>query len=290
MDGILIIDKPKDMTSHDVVNIARKSLSTKKIGHTGTLDPNATGVLVLVVGKATKLVKYFSNDSKKYLCKFRLGQAYDTDDITGKLTSESQVDHLTELEIMTALKSFLGKQEQIPPSYSAIKHEGRKLYELARKNIMPRQIDARQIEVFSIDDIQIEFHKNYIDVSALMHVSKGTYIRAIARDLGEKLNNYGTLVDLRRISSNGFEIENSFSIDQLRKGEIEIKDPFDYLPLPKIVVNENIKDYIEHGRFLDIDMFAEKTDTILMSKSNEVLAIYHYDEQKNQMRMSVKWI
>lgn len=278
------------MTSHDVVNIARRSLSTRKIGHTGTLDPNATGVLVLVIGKATKLVKYYSNDAKTYSCKFRLGQAYDTDDVTGNLTNKENVKNISKSDIINALKSFIGKQNQIPPSYSAIKHEGKKLYELARKNIIPRNLESRGIEVYSIDNIEIEYFEDFIEVFSVLHVSKGTYIRAIARDLGKKLNNYGTLVELRRTKSNGFMIEDSYSLDQLKKGEIEIKDPFDYLDLPRLEVSENIEEYIQHGRFLDTDMFKDKTDTILMSKNQEVLAIYHYDEQKNQMRMSVKWI
>lgn len=289
MDGVLVIDKPKDMTSHDVVNIARKALSTKRIGHTGTLDPNATGVLVLAIGKATKLVKYFTNDSKTYECKFIIGQAYDSDDITGKLIDEQDASNLKTEEIINALNSFSGKQTQLPPDYSAVKFQGQKLYELARRDIKVTSIEPREVEVFNIDTPEIVYRDKIVEINVSMKVSKGTYIRAIARDLGQKLNNFGCLAELRRTKANQFIIEDSYSIEQLRNNEIKLKDPFKFLDLPRIYVDKDIKDYIEHGRFLDLELFPEKTDTIIFSKEKEPLAIYYYDEVKNLMRMSVKW-
>jgi tRNA pseudouridine55 synthase len=289
MDGVLVIDKPKDMTSHDVVDIARKALSTKRIGHTGTLDPNATGVLVLAIGKATKLVKYFTNDSKTYVCKFIIGQAYDSDDITGKLTDELDASHLKPEEIKKELMSFLGKQTQLPPDYSAVKFQGKKLYELARRDIKVTSIEPREVEIIDMNDPEIVYHEKTVEINVTMKVSKGTYIRAIARDLGKQLNNFGCLAELRRTQVNQFSIEDSFTIEQLQKSEVEIKEPFAYLDLPKIYVDKDVKDYIEHGRFLDLELFPEKTDTIIFSKEKEPLAIYYYDEVKNLMRMSVKW-
>lgn len=289
MDGILFINKEKNMTSHDVVNIARGALKTKRIGHTGTLDPNATGVLVLAVGRATKLVKYFTNDTKTYNCKFLIGQAYDTDDVTGNLTNESDTSNITDEEIKTELNSFIGKSLQTPPDFSAVKHHGKKLYELARRDIKIYDIDPKEIEILSIKDIVITRFGKVIEIDADIEVSKGTYIRSIARDLGEKLNNYGCLKELKRTKVNNVKLEECYSISDLRNGQVELYDPFEYLDLPRIKVNELIKRDIDNGRFLPVELFKEKTDTIIYSNENEPLAIYYYDEQKSQMRMSVKW-
>lgn len=289
MDGILFINKEKNMTSHDVVNIARGALKTKRIGHTGTLDPNATGVLVLAIGRATKLVKYFTNDTKTYNCKFLIGQGLDTDDVTGNLTNEKDASNITDEELKSALNSFIGKSLQTPPDFSAVKHHGKKLYELARRDIKIYDIDPKEIEILSIENIVITRLEKQIELDADIEVSKGTYIRSIARDLGEKLNNYGCLKELTRTKVNNVTLEECYSISDLRNGKVELNDPFEYLDLPKIKVNELIKRDIDNGRFLPLELFKEKTDTIIYSNENEPLAIYYYDEQKSQMRMSVKW-
>ncbi len=289
MDGIIIIDKPKNMTSHDVVDIARKSIGTKRIGHIGTLDPNATGVLVLCVGRSTKLVKYFTDHQKTYHGRFIVGESYDTDDTTGKLTEKIDASEITKSELREVVNGFIGKQMQVPPNYSAIKHEGRKLYELARRDIRLPHIEPREIEVISISNFEIISLGKKIVYDLDLEVTKGTYIRAIARDIGEKLNNVGCLDELRRTAINKFRIEDSFTIEQLKNNEIEIKNPFEYLNLPRIYVDERVSAYIENGRFLDLDLFPEKTDTIIYSNEGNVLAIYYYDEVKNLMRMSVKW-
>jgi len=289
MDGILFINKEKNMTSHDVVNIARGALKTKRIGHTGTLDPNATGVLVLAIGRATKLVKYFTNDTKTYSCKFLIGQGFDTDDVTGNLTNEKDASNITDEELKSALNSFIGKSLQTPPDFSAVKHHGKKLYELARRDIKIYDIDPKEIEILSIENIVITRLEKQIELDADIEVSKGTYIRSIARDLGEKLNNYGCLKELTRTKVNNVTLEECYSISDLRNGKVELNDPFEYLDLPKIKVNELIKRDIDNGRFLPLELFKEKTDTIIYSNENEPLAIYYYDEQKSQMRMSVKW-
>lgn len=289
MDGILIIDKPKDMTSHDVVNIARGALKNKRIGHTGTLDPNATGLLVLACGRATKLVKYFTNDRKTYDCEIIIGKGYDTDDITGELTDELDASNIEEKEIRNALDELIGKGYQLPPTYSAVKVGGQKLYELARKKKAVFGIEEREIEIFSIDNVNIKYLDKTIEISLSLEVSKGTYIRAIARDLGKRLNNFGVLKDLRRTKVNKITLDDSYTIEQLRNNEVELKDPFLFLDLPKITLNDYYIDEINNGRFLDLSLFEEKTDTIIYNESGDVLAIYYYDELKNVMRMSVKW-
>lgn len=187
MDGIILINKPKEWTSHDIVNKVKKILN-EKVGHTGTLDPMATGVLPLLVGKGTLCSKYLINHNKTYKVKLELGKETDTADTEGKIVEEKEVTNkmLEKTVIKEVLNKFLGKQEQIPPIYSAIKVNGKKLYEYARKGqtvkIKPRQIEIYSIELLSIDKKlkQIEF-----EVSC----SKGTYIRSLCEDIGNKLRN-----------------------------------------------------------------------------------------------------
>ena len=187
MDGIILINKPKEWTSHDIVNKVKKILN-EKVGHTGTLDPMATGVLPLLVGKGTLCYKYLINHNKTYKVKLELGKKTDTADTEAKIVEEKEVTNklLEKTVIKEVLNKFLGKQEQIPPIYSAIKVNGKKLYEYARKGqtvkIKPRQIEIYSIELLSIDKKlkQIEF-----EVSC----SKGTYIRSLCEDIGNKLRN-----------------------------------------------------------------------------------------------------
>lgn len=287
--GVLIVDKPKGITSHDVVDIARKALNTRRIGHIGTLDPNATGVLVLCVGNATKLVKYFTEHSKIYHAEFYIGKATDSDDITGKEVEVKDASHISEKALREVLMSFKGKQLQTPPKFSAIKVKGMKLYELARRDIFVDHVEPREVEVYDIRDIKILETGQIIKLEATLEVSKGTYIRSIARDLGKKLNNVGTLGNLRRLEIENFKIEDAFTIDQLKQGQVQLRDPFQYLNMQKLVVDERAKSYIENGRFLDFSLFKEKTDTIIYSSEGEVLAIYYYDKDRDVMRMSVKW-
>ncbi|MCK4551992.1 MAG: tRNA pseudouridine(55) synthase TruB [Tenericutes bacterium] len=289
MDGIINVNKPKDYTSHDVVNIVRKVLETKRVGHIGTLDPNATGVLVLCVNKATKLVKYFETHNKTYLAKIRLGVKTDTDDTTGKIISVGNAGNITEEDIKKELDNFLGKQLQTPPKYSAIKINGKKLYELARRDIEIPNIEPRNIEIFSISDFKLLEKTDQILFEVKFEVSKGTYIRAIARDLGEKLGVYGTLEDLHRTNIDNFCIKDSYSIEDIKNNNFKIEDPFKYLNLQSMEISPAYEGYIDNGRLLDPKIFPSKTDTIIYSKKGNVLAIYYYDEQKDSMRMSVKW-
>lgn len=213
-DGILIINKEQDMTSHDVVAKARKILKTKKIGHTGTLDPMATGVLVLCVGKATKLVDYLTCDEKIYDVEMQLGIKTDTGDVTGNIIEEKDVI-LTE-DYEKIFKTFIGKQKQIPPMYSAIKKNGVKLYELARKGIEIER-EARDIEIFDIYNISV-LSENKIKFS--VHCSKGTYIRVLCEDIAAKLNTVATMSNLNRIKTGRFDIEISKHIDEVVEDDI----------------------------------------------------------------------
>ncbi|MEO0687962.1 MAG: tRNA pseudouridine(55) synthase TruB, partial [Cyanobacteria bacterium J06649_11] len=212
MFGFLNLDKPFDWTSHDCVAKTRRLLRIKKIGHAGTLDPAATGVLPIAIGKATRLLQYLPSD-KAYKATIRLGVQTTTDDLQGDVIHQQSVSGLSLETVKTALKQFEGKIEQIPPSYSAIQVGGKRLYDLARKG---EKIEApvRNVEVFSIDILDWrngEFPELDVNISC----GGGTYIRAIARDLGIVLNTGGTLAALRRTVSSGFNLADSITLTEL---------------------------------------------------------------------------
>ena len=231
-DGILIINKKEGLTSHDVVAKCRKLLNTKKIGHTGTLDPLATGVLVICVGKATKLVDLLTCDDKIYDVTMRFGMQTDTGDITGNVIREEKIS-LKKENIESTLKTFIGKQKQIPPMYSAIKQNGVKLYELARKGIEVSR-EERDIEIFDISNIF--FEENILKFRA--HVSKGTYIRVLCEDIAKKLNTCGTMTSLNRIKSGKFSIDDAINIEDVSYEKvISIEKLFDN----KIIIKDNLE-------------------------------------------------
>ena len=209
MIGILNVYKPKGMTSHDVVYFVRRTLKMKRVGHTGTLDPLATGVLPVLVGNATKLSDLIMADEKKYTAKVILGITTDTDDTTGKIIDKKDVN-VTEEKLNIAINNFVGKISQIPPMYSAIKVDGKKLYQLARKGIeierKPRDIEIYSIDVYDFDGVQFT-----MDV----HCSKGTYIRALCRDIGNFLGTGAAMKELERTMSGVFTKENSYTFSEI---------------------------------------------------------------------------
>ena len=215
MDGIILINKEKEWSSHDVVNKVKK-LMNEKVGHTGTLDPLATGVLPLLVGKGTLCSKYLINHDKTYKVKLELGIKTETADSEGKVVEEKEVskDIFDKDFLSTIFKRFIGRQEQRPPIYSAIKVNGKKLYEYARKGqnveIKPRQIEIYKMDLldFNIEDKQISF-----EVSC----SKGTYIRSLCEDIAKELGTVGFMKELQRIQVGEFEIENTITIEELEK-------------------------------------------------------------------------
>ena len=211
MNGLLIINKPKGYTSHDVVNVLRKKLNTKKVGHTGTLDPNATGVLPILIGTATKISKYLIEHEKTYIATIVLGKKTDTGDIEGKIIEEdSNLRDVDKNKLEEVIKSFLGKQSQIPPMYSAIKVDGKKLYEYAREGktveLKPREIEILDINLIRYENNEIEFS---------VRCSKGTYIRTLCEDIAKKLGTIGYMKELQRTSVNEFNIEDSISLEEL---------------------------------------------------------------------------
>lgn len=213
MDGIILINKEKDYTSHDVVAIAKKTLG-QKIGHTGTLDPNATGVLPLLVGKATQIAKYLVNHDKIYQAVLKLGIKTDTADMTGKVVQERNVDMPKEEKIKEVLSSMIGKTTQTPPMYSAIKVNGKKLYEYARKG-KTIEIEPRLIEIYALNLDKINKPQN--ELTFTVHCSKGTYIRTLCEQIAEKLGTIGCMKDLNRVQVGEFSINNSITISELQE-------------------------------------------------------------------------
>lgn len=210
--GVVILNKPDGFTSHDAVNKMRRIFHTKKVGHTGTLDPMATGVLPILVGNAVKASSFLVTDSKCYRTTVKLGIETDTEDTSGKILSEKEVV-VTDVEIISAIESFLGESDQIPPMYSALKVDGKKLYDLARQGIEIER-EARRIYIDKIWDIEkISDTEWAFSVS----VSKGTYIRTLVADIGKKLGCGGAMSSLCRISSGSFTIENAYTLDQLER-------------------------------------------------------------------------
>ena len=217
MDGVLIINKPKGYTSHDIVNIVKKDLNTPKVGHAGTLDPNATGVLPILIGNATKISKYLIEHDKIYIAELQLGEKSSTGDLEGKIIEEKEIPKLNIEEINNVLKSFLGKQQQIPPIYSAIKINGKKAYEYARKG-NKLKIEPREIEIMNIS--LIKFQNNVITFE--VKCSKGTYIRVLCEDIAEKLGTVGLMKNLCRIRVNDFDLENSYTLDDVKNKNVQV--------------------------------------------------------------------
>ena len=227
MDGIIVINKEKEYTSHDVVAKLKKKLNISKVGHTGTLDPNATGVLPILIGKGTKFSKYLINHDKIYEVELELGKKTDTADIEGKVIEEEKEDEKYIKEnLLQVLESFVGKQEQIPPMYSAIKKNGKKLYEYARAGEKV-DIEPRKIEIYKID--LNKYDKNII--TFVVSCSKGTYIRSLCEDIAEKLNTVGYMKNLKRLQVGKFNIKDAVYID-----DIDLKNVNDHLITPEEIL------------------------------------------------------
>ena len=251
MEGIIVINKPLGITSFDVVRKLRKILKEKKIGHTGTLDPLANGVLVMCIGRATKLAQNIENQHKKYVATFQLGYQTDTYDKEGIVINRSEKTEVSKSELETCSKEFCGKIKQIPPMYSAIKKNGQKLYELARKGIEIER-EAREIEIKYIKIISME--KDNISIEC--DVSKGTYIRSLVNDIGIKLGTYATLTDLKRISVGEIPIEKSYTFEEI-EGMIEEKN-YKFI--------EKVEEFFDYKKF---DSLSEK-DYLLFKNGNPI--------------------
>ncbi|MBR1376257.1 MAG: tRNA pseudouridine(55) synthase TruB [Bacilli bacterium] len=279
MNGIIVVDKPKNYTSRDVVNIISKELHTKKVGHTGTLDPIATGVLVVCVGASTKLVELLTDSYKEYEAEITLGLLTDTLDTEGNIIKEESVSIKKE-DIINALDSMVGKYIQEVPIYSAIKVNGKKLYEYAREGIdveLPkREVNIKNIELIS----DIEYGK-FIKFRIRTLVSKGTYIRSLIRDIALKLNNIGIMSDLRRTKQGRFDIKDSYSIDDIRNGNYKLLTIDDALTdIYSVDIDDDLYKKISNG--VKIPNTYGK-DMILFKYNGSSIALYKNDN--NVLRM-----
>jgi len=277
--GFLVIDKDKDFTSHDVVALARKSLKEKRIGHAGTLDPMATGVLVLGVGHATRLLSFITDGSKTYLAKIRLGSATNTDDAQGEIISTVQPEKIaaiTDLLITQELAKRTGDILQRPSSVSAIKVDGVRSYKRVRDGEAV-ELEARPVHIFNQQVIKISRTADFIDVEIEVTCSAGTYIRAIARDLGDVLNVGGHLTQLRRTHVGTFTIENSITSTDLKNGKepkvMQLVDAVRSLfKVREITDDEEIS--IFHGRAIDQTSESINSDRqAAINSVGEVIAI-----------------
>lgn len=249
INGIIVIDKESDYTSHDVVARVRKILSTRKVGHTGTLDPMATGVLPVCIGKGTKVSDLLTNGDKEYIATVKLGIVTDTQDITGNILSEKEVSDFTLEKLSDAISHFTGEISQIPPMYSAIKIDGKKMCDLAREGIEVER-KPRIVNIYSID--VLSFEKD--GFKAKIKCSKGTYIRTLFHDMGEYLGYGACITTLRRTASSVFDIEDAVTLSELEKIVLEnnlssVLKPIDVVfdKYEKISVDDEIKTRLKNG-------------------------------------------
>ena len=252
MNGFIAILKPPGMTSHDVVNVVRKIMGTKKVGHAGTLDPEAAGVLVVAVGKATRLLEYLQLSNKSYRAEVTFGIATNTQDQEGEVISKQSAGNITSEDINAVLNNFCGKGQQTPPAFSAIKYKGRPLYSLARKGEKIK-VEPREIEIYEIK--LIKYYQNDIFPKAMIDLScsKGTYVRTICHDLGENLGCGAHLSALLRTSVGSFKLENSFTLEEINALKDE-KNTIFLLPLtegladyPEITITNDVKKRVLNG-------------------------------------------
>ena len=210
MDGLILIDKERNWTSRDVCNVCQKKFNTKKVGHTGTLDPFATGLLVVTINKANKICQFLDDFPKTYIASLKLGEKTTTLDLTGEIIDSKNPSEHTKEEIIEVLNSFLGEIEQIPPMTSAIHYKGRKLYEYAHEGIDVER-EARKVNIYDIS--LLDYQDDTIVFSAT--VSKGTYIRVLGEDIASKLNEFGHLKELRRTKIGNFDVKDGIKIGEL---------------------------------------------------------------------------
>lgn len=266
MEGIININKPSGISSFDVIRVLRKTLKEKRIGHTGTLDPLATGVLIICVGKATRLAQDIEGYSKVYVAELELGYKTDTYDIEGSITEKSSIESVTFDEFKNVIDSFVGQSKQLPPMYSAIKINGQKLYELARKGIEVER-KTRDINIDFIEIIEFDGKKAKIRCK----VSKGTYIRSLIYDIGEKLGTFATMTSLVREKVGDIDITNAFSLSEIQNLHNNNREDFlwsveKFFDYPKLILNNE----------RDLKLFLNG-NTVRFSATNGRYRIYNND-------------
>lgn len=275
MNGVIVVNKDKGYTSRDVVNIVGKYFDTKKIGHTGTLDPMATGVLVLCMGKGLKLVEMMMDHDKEYVAKIKLGIETDTLDVTGNIVKNMDVPVITKEKVIEVLNSFKGESKQEVPKYSSVKVNGKKLYDYAR-NGEDVELPIKDICVYDIELISDIIDNSF---SIKCHVSKGTYIRSLVRDIGYKLGTIATMEELDRVSLGKFNLCDSYTIDDIKNGKYEVLGISDVVDLPVVKVDSDMEKKIKNGQVLR--KFFDNKRVLVVNKNEEVIAIYEEKDEFN---------
>lgn len=289
INGIINVYKEKGFTSHDVVAKLRGIVKQKKIGHTGTLDPDATGVLPVCLGNATKLCDMLTDKSKEYVTTMRLGFCTDTQDISGEVLKQSEVC-VTEDEVKNAVLSFVGEYEQIPPMYSALKVNGKKLYELARAGIEVER-KARKIEIISIEILDMKLP----DVTMRVHCSKGTYIRTLCHDIGLKLGCFATMVSLERTRVAGFTVENAHKLSEIenyvKDGKLDnmLTKTEEMFELMSVRVAPPYEKFLWNGNPIYLNQIVERIrigdkEQVKVYAGDRFCAIYQCDEARNILK------
>ena len=269
MDQLLVVNKPEGFTSRDVVNKLSKILNTKKIGHTGTLDPIATGVLVCLTGKYTKLVDLLTALDKEYIAEIKLGIKTDTGDVTGNVIDTSNKVILKN-DILDVIKKFPKKYLQTVPKYSAVKIDGKKLYEYARENI-EIELPKREVNIYNLE--LISFNEDIIKIKT--KVSKGTYIRSLIEDICEMLGTVGCMKSLVRTHQGIFGIDEAYTLEDIQNNNFIGKNIHEFLDYPCINVEEcNLKTVLNGGKISNI---YDIKDKVIMMYNNKDLAIYEVD-------------
>lgn len=272
MNGILIVNKPQNYTSRDIVNIISKKLNTKKVGHTGTLDPIAEGVLVVPIGRALKISELLTSEKKEYIAKVILGYETDMLDITGKEIKRN-IPNVDKDKLIEVLNSFIGKYNQEVPMYSAVKVNGRKLYEYARSNIQITP-PSKIVEIYSISLLEGPIYKDdTVEFTMKCEVSKGTYIRSLIRDIAYKLSTYGTMKELIRTKQGSFLLEDAFTLEDIQKDNYKLLSIKEALPNIKITkIDDKTLKQVKNGMVLD--KFFEEEISLLVDKDGREIAIY----------------
>lgn len=275
MFGFLNIYKPQGKTSHDVVAILRRITKIKQIGHTGTLDPFAEGVLPICIGKATRLIEYLDDD-KAYIGTIQFGKSTTTYDIEGEAVNISN-KKVTLEDVENVLPQFRGEIEQLPPIYSAIKVNGKKLYEYARKGEEVK-IEPRSVNIYKLELVNFDYEKQTAEL--LIECSKGTYIRSIANDIGEALGCYGHLIKLVRIKAGRFELNNALKLDDIDTAEKVIENliyPTKYISYPEYELSDTEREKVSHGMSINISLPNGK---ITLLHKNSLIAIAEITDNK----------
>lgn len=274
-DGLVVVDKPAGITSHDVVSRARRALGTRKVGHAGTLDPMATGVLVLGVGRATRLLGHLSLTEKTYDATVRLGAATTTDDAEGDVVSTAGTDGLDEQQVRAALAAQLGERDQVPSAVSAVKVDGRRAYERVRAGEQV-ELPARRVHIDVLDVTRVELSSERADLDVTVGCSSGTYVRAIARDLGADLGVGGHLVALRRTTVGPFGLDVACPLDDLAPDRVLSMERAADLAFPVLRLDEAQAVDVGFGRKLSAELGADGP-VALLAPDGTFLALYRQD-------------